>query len=345
MQKKGGEIRMKKISLILAMLCLGITMTTSSAMAFSLSGSYAGPVKFEFGSFDSGTTGYPAPGAGVVVADWPGVGAGGSLGGPGADGVAGSAAPTSNPASPYVPGVAPDGNIYGAGTANEDSWGIFDVSRIVNPGNGATLWTKGDNGEFLTGYFHNEVDHYVKQTGTDSISGLPIYEIRGVGGEIEMFLDTTDDFAALNSGPTGRNGFDIYGGLGAYGYPGSAADDGSEGTLFLSAALSPGVMLGDGSTTFVSNFSPAATFLTNGLFFLDVTGGAFAGMFDTNQEFDINGNAHDVQISYTARPHPVWTVSNTGDAFANVVPEPTSMLLFGMGMLGLATRIRRKKAA
>lgn len=343
---------MRKISLILAVLCLGITMTTSSAMAFTLAGGYTGPVKFEFGSFDSGTTGYPAPGAGAVIADWPGVGADGVAPLPlvptdpsiGADGVSGSPAPNSNPASLYGAGFSGDGNFYPAGTAKEDSWGIFDVSRIVVPVSGATLWEKGDNGEFLTGYFHNEVDHYVQQTGLSS--GLPVYEIRGVGGKIEMFLDTTDDFAALNTGPGGRNGFGLYGAGTTYGYPGTAADNGSEGALFLSMVLSPGVVLGDGITTFVSNFSPSSTFLSNGLFFTDVTGGAFAGMFDTNKRFDINGTAHDIEISYTARPHDVWTVSNTGDAFTSAVPEPTSMLLFGMGMLGLvATRVRRKKAA
>lgn len=341
---------MRKISLILAVLCLGITMTASSAMAFSLAGGYTGPVKFEFGSFDSGTTGYPVSGVGgapTVEADWPGVGPGGSMGGPGADGIAGSPAPNSNPVSPYVPGTAPDGNMYGAGTAGEDSWAIFDVSVIRNATDDTVVWTRGDNDEYLTGYFHNEVDHYVK-SATDPFSGAPIYEIRGVGGEIEMFLDTKDDFNGFQGGlgPFARNGFGTYGAGLTYGYPGAAADDGSEGSLFLSTTLAKGVAFGDLTSTFIDFFNGSA--LTgSGKAWLDVAGGTFASMFDTNGEFDPNGSAHDFFLSFTADPGSTgWTVINTGHALTTAVPEPTSMFLFGMGMLGLvATRIRRKKAA
>lgn len=336
---------MRKFSLILAVLCLGITMTVSSAMAFTLAGGYTGPVKFEFGSFDAGTTGYPAPGPGVVIADYPAAPDGVLPAGiAGADATAAFPAPGGNPTAPYVGGTAPTGNVYAGGTAIEDSWAIFDVSVIRRPDTLATLWTRGTGGEYLTGYFHGEVDHYVKELGIDPITSFPVYEIRGIGGKIEMFLDTTDDFAG-GAGPGARYGFDVYGGPGTYGYPGAAADDGSEGTLFLSTVLAPGVMAGDLTSTFFNTFNFAAA-TGSGKMFLDITGGAYKDLFNWNTEFDPNGSAHDFFLSFTADPGVSgWTVTNTGHALGTATPEPTTMLLFGMGMLGLATRIRRKKAA
>lgn len=332
MKKKGGEKIMKKVSLILAMLCLGLALVTSQAFAFTLD--YGGRVKFIFSSFDTGAL-YLSALPGTVIASSPAA----------ADAAAIANATNSDSTTSYPAGSAPGGVPYLTGSAREDSWGIFDVSSIVRADNGATLWTRGIAGEYLTGYFHHEVDHYVKHVFDDPVTSAPVWEIRGIEGYIDVFLDTVDDFATGNTGPSARNGFGYYGDSDAYGYPGSAADDGSEGSSFLRLKMSPGVIAGDASSTFYSLFAPGASFSSSGRAYMDIIGGDYAGMFDYNTETDPNGTYHDFFLEYTASPNQTWTVTNTGAAFAST-PEPTSMFLFGMGMLGLvATRIRKKKAA
>ncbi|MBU3990179.1 MAG: PEP-CTERM sorting domain-containing protein, partial [Gammaproteobacteria bacterium] len=81
--------------------------------------------------------------------------------------------------------------------------------------------------------------------------------------------------------------------------------------------------------------------------YLDVTGGAWQPNFDTNKEIGLNGEERDLLTSFTFRPNATttaqgWTVLASGDITGNAIPEPGSMALAGLGLIGLAALRRRK---
>ncbi|WP_374434107.1 PEP-CTERM sorting domain-containing protein [Inhella sp.] len=83
--------------------------------------------------------------------------------------------------------------------------------------------------------------------------------------------------------------------------------------------------------------------ILSGLGFLDVTGGMAAANFDTNTR--PNGTDFFFSTSLTF-PHSGSTVvdmSGTGNLFGSSVPEPTSLALIGLGLLGAGV-VSRKRA-
>ena len=87
--------------------------------------------------------------------------------------------------------------------------------------------------------------------------------------------------------------------------------------------------------TMLLNSSVDGLFTWNGLDLSDLpTGWASFGLVDT----------HNTIVKYTPTSNGFTMVSQSDGSFnLNVVPEPATMLLFGMGVAGLATRLRNKK--
>ncbi len=224
-----------------------------------------------------------------------------------------------------VGGITPAPGAIGS----EDSWGIAEVGVIEKIPGGGFAWTSGSGGEYLQAMFYGINDHRVEYLGVNT-TGNNEWIAYGVGGILDVYINTLNDYDA-SGGPTAR--------LTASTYPTV-----TDGTLFLRLAFSCCVELGDLTSTYKSKFDDA-TIHGSASGYLDVIGGSYASMFDTNNQFDPNGNAHDFALSTTfdATGAGSWTVVSAGQALG-FVPEPSTLLLFGASLSALgALAVTRKR--
>lgn len=220
----------------------------------------------------------------------------------------------------------------GSGASGYDTMGIFSVSTISRISDGAILFTKGA-GNYLTGIFSQLSDWTVNGYGAP----LNLTQALGAGGGFKIWKNTSEYNPAL--GPTGV-GVDlpnfIYAGV----------TNAAPGSLFLSGDFTSGVIAGDLTTTYRSLFDTANA--GTGAGYLDVTGGSDAFLFDTNSLKDNNGTMRDLfatitfdNINGAAAP---WTVKSVGQISGQVIPEPGSLALVALALLGVGAVSRRNKA-
>ncbi len=213
---------------------------------------------------------------------------------------------------------------------SEDTWGIFSVESISNLSTGMQIFRAGDNGQYLTGVFGGLKDTLVEVSGT----AIPTISTLSTGGWLNMYLNNAMYDASI--GTSGRIGADGYVGI---------TDIGGE--LVLKTEFAPSVV----STP--EGYSYASSYRVNGATgdgsgFLDVIGGSWAELFDTNSIDDLaGGEAHDLILntSYDVLGdyENGWNVDASGDVEGRV-PEPGSLALLGLGFAGLAS-LRRRRAA
>lgn len=220
-------------------------------------------------------------------------------------------------------GTAFPADTSGIGDGEEDTWGIGTIASIKTIPGASTVWERTGGGE-LTIMFWGFDDDYLS-----SPSGLGSTNIASTGGHISIYLDTTPDFDGT-VGTGGRTGAGSFNNV-------------TDGILVLD--LIP-VAFDLAGHTLESNFN-LSTFSGAGAMYLATSGlGAWDSLYNTNTQLF----GSDFLVTFTARPNspnPIgdWVVRGDAGGEGDVVPEPTSMLLFGVGIVGLATLGKKKKAA
>lgn len=168
-----------------------------------------------------------------------------------------------------------------------------------------------------------------------------------------LFLDSGDELAFGNMSVSvfvdhGGIPFSLAGG------PASASD----GVLFLSLAghevVSSNGLTGELFTTITGGILGTGSEGGNGIGLLDVTGGLAASNFDTNS-FLAPGSTGanlfaDINFSSSFQPIPSggvppYILFGSNDFSGNTIPEPGTIALMGLSLLGLGGAMRRKRTS
>lgn len=202
-------------------------------------------------------------------------------------------------------------------------------SRIINNFGSGTFSETGvfksathDGGASLVG---PELTAYLTGAGTLGGGGFSF-----TSGTLDIYSDAGNDYASTNGIYGADNGtkigsFTLLNGGGFL--DGNAIPNGDITAMFMATYLAPGYWYND-------SMLDLSTLPLNWTIGFATTGASLLTNPNSTLVSELGG--------VTGAPNEFY-VSNNGQYRLNVVPEPATMLLFGMGVAGLATRLRNKK--
>jgi len=218
------------------------------------------------------------------------------------------------------------------GDGVEDAWGIFRVASIINTTTSATVFDGATASDQIVGMFYGFDDVFLELQGNGTTT------VYGIDGRMELWRNSNDFAASVALGSGGRAG-DTFSGI-------------TDGTLLLEAdgharTIQFGALAGE-QYTFASLFNFNEPYGGSGDFYLDVdptSTGLWTELLNSDGFLPSTQNPADVFINFSSQGLDApddWTVFGNGQGNAKaVVPEPTSMILMGIGLAGAA--LRRKK--
>lgn len=238
----------------------------------------------------------------------------------------------------------------GALAPGSENFGILRITTIEAADASGPVWVHGQNGAEITGIFRDIIVVATAPVGT----GL---NVKSTGGLLDLYINPVGALAVAGGPGQGIGGYAAAGGgcvpgstTPCYNGISNAAGGGVFLTLKWNSGIDPLNPL-----IFIDGDFDFATFPSTGdaAGYLDVTGGPYAGTFDTNGQITPFG-ARDVFAQNDFCPNGSTTCGTVGDwqllsddpvrASARVVPQPSTLALLGIALMGLAA-LRRKIAA
>jgi hypothetical protein len=208
----------------------------------------------------------------------------------------------------------------------EDSWGVASIASITSNPPGTTYFQRSLSQE-LTLMFYGFDDSVI--TSPNPVTGD--VTIGAKGGHAQVWLDT-NSATFFNHGALGgasRTGLSSYA-------------TATEGLLVLDLVPVANPI----GLTLQSNFDSILNLTGAGSMFLSTTGlGAWDSLYDTNGQL----YGSDISLSYTVTDNehsPTianWTVRGDARGESSMVPEPMSMLMVTLGVLGFGVAQRKRK--